>query len=50
MEMSKSNKCGKSCGVSRSSGNGKGDAPRNNHSKKFKSNYEKINWSKKTKK
>ncbi len=29
------------------SGNGKGDAPRNNTSKKFKSNYEKINWKKK---
>lgn len=24
--------------------NGKGDSPRNNISKKFKSNYEKINW------
>lgn len=27
--------------------NGKGDAPRNNASKKFKSNYQKINWKKK---
>lgn len=27
--------------------NGKGDSPRNNYSSKFKSNYEKINWSKK---
>lgn len=27
--------------------NGKGDAPRNNTSKKFKSNYDKINWKKK---
>jgi hypothetical protein len=27
--------------------NGKGDAPRNNISKKFKSNYDKINWKKK---
>ncbi len=31
----------------KSSQNGKGDAPRNNHSNKFKSNYDKINWTKK---
>lgn len=23
---------------------GKGDSPRNNHSKEFKSNYDEINW------
>ena len=28
-------------------GNGKGDSPRNIFSKKFKSNYDKINWKKK---
>ena len=27
--------------------NGKGDSPRNNSSKKFKDNYEKIKWKKK---
>lgn len=27
--------------------NGKGDSPRNIFSKKFKSNYDKINWKKK---
>lgn len=29
--------------------NGKGSAPRNNTSKKFKDNYSKINWKKKKK-
>lgn len=42
--MSKSKKCGSKC--STSGRNGKGDSPRNNHSKKFKSNYDQINWSK----
>lgn len=46
--MSKSKKSGNKFGNSRV--NGKGDSPRNNHSKKFKSNYKKINWSKKAKK
>ena len=46
--MSKSKKCGNKCGVS--GRNGKGDSPKNNHSKKFKSNYDKINWSKTKKK
>lgn len=27
--------------------NGKGDSPRNNLSKAFKDNYQKINWNKK---
>ena len=27
--------------------NGKGDSPRNNSSKEFKDNYQKINWKKK---
>ena len=48
--MSKSKKYTKGCGVPRTSGNGKGDSPRNNHSKHFKSNYESINWLKKKKK
>lgn len=30
----------------KSNGNGKGDSPRNNTSKKFKDNYSKINWKK----
>tara|TARA_Y100001938_G_scaffold59411_1_gene83012 strand:- start:3664 stop:3807 length:144 start_codon:yes stop_codon:yes gene_type:complete len=29
--------------------NGKGDAPRNCHSKKFKDNYDNIDWGKKKK-
>jgi len=28
------------------SGNGKGDSPRNNTSKKFRDNYSEINWRK----
>lgn len=43
------NNCNKEkCNINKSSGNGKGDAPRNNHSKQFKKNYDQINWTKKT--
>ena len=42
MEMSKSKT--KSNNIKR---NGKGDSPRNNSSKEFKNNYQKINWKKK---
>jgi len=45
MEMKKK-KCKNNCSVSKSNGNGKGDSPRSNFSKKFQSNYESINWSK----
>jgi hypothetical protein len=43
------NKCTKgSCGKPLPQ-NGKGDSPRNNFSKKFKENFESINWKKKKK-
>ena len=45
------NNCNKGkCNSNKLSRNGKGDSPRNNHSKQFKKNYDQINWSKKVKK
>ena len=33
------------CKAKPKSKNGKGDVPRNNHSDKFRNNYDNINWS-----
>ena len=49
MEMTKKNSKTGKLNINKSSGNGKGDAPRNNHSKQFKKNYDQINWNKKKK-
>ena len=44
MEMSQKRKTKKSS-TKQSSTNGKGDSPRSIFSKKYKSNYDSINWS-----
>ena len=44
MSRCKNNKCNLSTPKTK---NGKGDSPRNNFSKKFKENFDSINWKKK---
>lgn len=45
--MSSNKKSNSKTNSKSSTKNGKGDSPRNIFSKKFKSNYDKIDWSKK---